>query len=335
MIVLSLFAQKLFKKAASRRIICAVVLGVVILITNVGCEKRAYHPAALPEEISLSEACRVIRHALGETCIPQNPKHIITLDIYSLGNSIALGIEPIASGSNWLTGGLPDYLKSSAKNIKYVGTECQPSIERLLLLKPDLILGTSGCSQNYSLLSKIAPTILSDLYVNTSWQEYFNFISYVLGKESSAQVVWNRYYTQVKRLHSILDKKQQNIEVAVVDVFASQIFPYTKNSFIGSILDDIGLKMPKSQNIVSEFGFVTISEEEIPKIDCDILFVVIGNRDEEKFLEDLNQKPLWKKLRAVQTNHVYPVEEYVWLGGNPIAANLVLDDLEKYLVGKT
>ncbi|NJO53309.1 MAG: ABC transporter substrate-binding protein, partial [Leptolyngbyaceae cyanobacterium RM2_2_4] len=107
--------------------------------------------------------------------------------------------------------------------------KCQPNIERILLLKPDLILGASACSQNYSLLLKIAPTILSDLYVNTNWRENFNFTSHILGRESSAQAVWTHYYERIEKIRSVLATKQQDMEVAVVDIFGSQLYPYTKS----------------------------------------------------------------------------------------------------------
>ncbi|UKO96864.1 hypothetical protein [Nostoc sp. UHCC 0870] len=42
--------------------------------------------------------------------------------------------------------------------------------------------------------------------------------------------------------------------------------------------------------------------------------------------------PLWKQLNAVQAGKVYKVENSYWGGSGYIAANLVLDDLFKYLV---
>ncbi|UKO96911.1 hypothetical protein [Nostoc sp. UHCC 0870] len=54
--------------------------------------------------------------------------------------------------------------------------------------------------------------------------------------------------------------------------------------------------------------------------------------DDQKFLEELKQKPLWKNLRAVQQNHVYSIDYLTWRAGNLLAADAVIDDLFKYLV---
>ncbi|MDJ0593425.1 MAG: hypothetical protein QNJ72_26140 [Pleurocapsa sp. MO_226.B13] len=50
-------------------------------------------------------------------------------------------------------------------------------------------------------------------------------------------------------------------------------------------------------------------------------------------MKQLKADPLWSKLNAVQQGKVYDVPSY-WIGMGPIAANLVLDDLFKYLVEK-
>ncbi|MEM8832349.1 MAG: hypothetical protein AAGE96_23865 [Cyanobacteria bacterium P01_G01_bin.19] len=54
----------------------------------------------------------------------------------------------------------------------------------------------------------------------------------------------------------------------------------------------------------------------------------------ESVLAEWQQKPLWQQLKAVREGQVYIVDANIWEGGNPIAANLVLDDLYKYLVEK-
>jgi len=59
-----------------------------------------------------------------------------------------------------------------------------------------------------------------------------------------------------------------------------------------------------------------------------------GGNGVESALADLKAEPLWSKLDVVQRGRVYKVPEY-WMGSGPISANLILDDLFKYLVEKS
>jgi len=58
---------------------------------------------------------------------------------------------------------------------------------------------------------------------------------------------------------------------------------------------------------------------------------IYGAGGEESALAELKAQPLWSKLDVVQRDRVYEVPEY-WIGSSPISANLILDDLFKYLV---
>jgi iron complex transport system substrate-binding protein len=174
--------------------------------------------------------------------------------------------------------------------------------------------------------------VLSNWYVGTHWQENTKFISNVLGKEAMAEEAWNHYYGRARELRSLLAEKYQGKEISVVDIYGSAIYPHTRNSFSGTILSDLQLQRPAAQDVVAEFGYITVSKEELQQIDGDILFIMIGNSDDEKFLENLKRQPLWRQLRAAQTDRIYVVRNYIWWGGNLLAANLVLNDLEKYLI---
>ncbi|MBW4643936.1 MAG: hypothetical protein KME23_13250 [Goleter apudmare HA4340-LM2] len=44
-----------------------------------------------------TEDCRQVEHAMGKTCIPVNPKRVITLWTNILANTLALGIKPVAT----------------------------------------------------------------------------------------------------------------------------------------------------------------------------------------------------------------------------------------------
>lgn len=280
------------------------------------------------------QECQVIQRAMGKTCIPTEPQRIVTLDIFSLGNALTLGINPIASSaSSWaFVDGLPSYLQKRTQQIEFLGNECQPNLEKILRLQPDLIIGRTACIKNPIFLSKIAPVVLSNWRGGSNWREDFAFMTEVLGQQQSAKKAWTHYYQRIEKLNGILAKQYQNKKISVIDITSGIIHAHTKNSFSGSILSDVELERPDSQNITPDLGYTIFSEEELDKIDGDVLFLLVGRKDDREYIEKLQQKPLWKKLRVAQTNRVYLVKNYIWWGGTLLAADAVLDDLEKYLI---
>jgi iron complex transport system substrate-binding protein len=276
--------------------------------------------------------CRTVEHFMGEVCVPKTPQSLVTLDSVTLANALALGVQPIGSAVE--SGTKLDYLMKQIKNrdqIELLGQSEQPNLEKILMLKPDLIMGIEFFGEPiFSQLSQIAPTAVGKWTGDSSWREYFNFVARVLHKEAEAQQVWDNYYRRITEIKAALGDKLQDIEVSTVYVYAGGIQINPNNS----ILADIGIGQPTYAEVLKS-GSTNISEETIPDIDADILFVSVYDPESEKILADWQQKPLWQQLKAVREGRVYVVNGNIWEGGsNIIAANLVLDDIYKYLVNK-
>jgi iron complex transport system substrate-binding protein len=103
-----------------------------------------YQPVTLKLDTAItpSSKCRVVQHKLGEVCIPVKPKRIIALDPrYILDPLLSLGIKPVGfasfieQGRVYLAGLSPD----EVAGIETIGDAGQPSLEKIITLKPDLI----------------------------------------------------------------------------------------------------------------------------------------------------------------------------------------------------
>ncbi|WP_225225746.1 ABC transporter substrate-binding protein [Komarekiella delphini-convector] len=305
----------------------ALMLLICTLIT--ACSSHKFQNIVSPTN-SASKNCRVVQHTIGETCVPINPRRIVTFSLPTLGNALALGVKPL--GSTFID--LLDkhtYLEGKVDGIKSLGIS-SPNLEKILLIKPDIIIGWNAERQFYPLLSRIAPTVLFDWQQNKTWRELFDFVTQVLGKKEAAQQAWEHYNQRVAELKAALGDRYKNKEISVVFLAPGVIFSETKNSFPDYILQDVGLQRPKAQNVIVPYTQLYFSIEELEKADGDIMFVGTLRDDDQKFLEELKQKPLWKHLRAVQQNHVYSINYLTWRGGNLLAADAVIDDLYKYLL---
>lgn len=306
----------------------------LLLVT--ACTPKDRHNIQIPIESGIAE-CQKFQHVMGETCIPTAPKRIITLSALTLNNALLLGVKPL--GSTYF----PDDHKLLISNgIEFLGPS-QPNLEKISLLKPDLILGWENIDKSvYPLLSKIAPTVLGKWEEPLDWSKHFDFVAQVLGKEKEAKEAWQNYYKKIETLKIALgidaaspkENRYQRQKISFINILSGNrgVESDVKNSFAGSILDAVGLQRPTAQNINAFYGSLSISEEELEKADGDVLFVSIFSNNAKETFEKIQKSPLWKQLNAVQKNHVYLVDSSTWTGSSLAAANAVLDDLYKYLV---
>lgn len=312
------------------RSVLLFLLGILIVVAIAACNNNT----PTKPNSALTDNCRVIQHAMGETCVPFNPQRIVVLDSVMLEAATALDEKPVGSPLEYIMSPV------STEGIEDLGDVEAMNLERVLALKPDLILGLAESTAPYSQLSQIAPTVLVDFEHSGEWKEHFAFVGEVLGKSEEVDRVMSDYYQRAKEFQQKMSNSRKT-DVSIVRIYPTQINLYTKAGFPGTILEDAGLSRPPSQdlNLEETKGLAdnpiqyTISEEVIDKADGDAVFVVVGDWDAkiDEVLTSLKADPLWLKLEAVQQGKVYEVPDY-WLGSGAIAANAVLDDLFEYLL---
>ena len=280
-----------------------------------------------------SETVKRMQHAFGETEIPINPARIVVLGVFIVEAVVALGIQPIGLSVdvfNFFT-----HLSPSAHGVTDIGHPREPNLEQILVLKPDLILTTKSYSQSdtYNLLSTIAPTVVFDAEGKEQWQHLTYLCAEVLGKQTQAERLAADYNTKLQTFKTELSKDPRQVKVSVAYLYPGRLGIYGKDTFSGSVLEAAGLSRPHSQ---TQGQGTQISLELLSEMDGDVLFLLspqnhVEVADEiQSPLAQLKENPLWSQLKAVQTNQVYEVDTH-WYGSSYIAANLILDDLLKYV----
>jgi iron complex transport system substrate-binding protein len=315
-------------------------LGIITFVLVCGCSQSSYQDARSPAS---AENCRIVQHPMGETCVPLNPQRIFALDVLSLADTVALGIKPIAAGIWSPREGILEptpHLAEKIEGIALHSFSSQPNLEKILLIKPDFIISVSDPSMRgiYKQLSQIAPTVLVPwAEISRDWKQHLKETAKVFGKTELAEQLLNGYYQRVEKLKQALvtlhDAPQKNysqpFHASFVHV-SNGLYLNLKDSFSGTILNDIGLLSPKLSNQLA----LPISEESLAEIDSDVLFIGTYRENDRSTLEYFQRKPLWSKIKAVQRDRVYLVDFHTWYGFDFFASHAVLDDIEKYLVKK-
>ncbi|WP_334911532.1 iron-siderophore ABC transporter substrate-binding protein [Nostoc sp.] len=293
--------------------------------------------------------CNVLVHPLTlqhNQTLPVHPQRVVVLFPILLIDVLALGVTPIAAPKAIAANLLSElqFPQLQLQNIKELGNWYPLNIEKILTLKPDLILGIkiSSLQEAYPQLSHIAPTVLIDYQRPRDWKKAFSQVANVLGKTEIASRIMADYYSHLQQLRSSMGSELLKTQVSVIRVTPQTITQYKQEVLCGVVLEEVGLSRPfsltlnkKTNPLMSSPLFDDLSWELLSKVDADVMFLLRNGAFKSPQtsipLHELRQQLLWSKLKVVQQHKVYEVGSY-WIGAEPMSALRILDDLEKYFV---
>lgn len=305
-----------------KKLLSVFLITSMFMFVIIGCSPKTQEKTAATNTIT-------IQHAMGTTQVPSEPKRIVVLTSEGLEALLALGMKPVGAiepynGDPWYA-----YTKDKLQGVKLLGIESAPNLEAIASLKPDLIIGNKMRQEKvYTQLSAIAPTVFSE-ELRGDWIQNFQLYAKAVNKVEEGKKVladYEQHIAQTKQQLGDLVKKT----VSVVRFTAGQTRIYQLNSFSGVILKQLGFQRPENQN-KNEFA-IQVSREQIPDMDADILFYLTynkGNNQSGTQLEkEFTSDPLWKKLKAVQQQNAFKVDDIVWnTAGGVLAAHQMLDQI--------
>lgn len=320
----------------------SLLTSFVILLSS-ACQRPLRNQA---ETVSIASNCQVIKHDLGETQICGQPQRIVALDPQALDLLLALGIEPIAYAEDRRALVGSPKTGESIVSVKYlgdrlttnpvhVGISQSPSLEAILVLKPDLIVGSYMGSTEYQLLSKIAPTLLPlDLEVPDRWRTKIQILGQALRREEIASAVLELHDRQIQKAKANLEDHQGELILLLSMSGLDYIEVFSQNSFAGKLLEDIGFTL----FIPTQLGFadteIVISPEVLPQLKPDrIVVMASGNSKVDRIQQIWKENRILRSLPAYQADRVYFVDYQLWsrITGS-IAAELILDEIQKFLL---
>ncbi|MBB3900324.1 siderophore ABC transporter substrate-binding protein [Roseococcus suduntuyensis] len=227
--------------------------------------------AALPRIASAQAGTRTLRHGLGETTLPTNPRRVAVYDIAALDILDALGVEQIVgiAGNTF-----PEHLaKYRDRRHPRLGTLFEPDYEALAAARPDLILVGGRSAAKYNEVSRIAPTIgmhagnadyLDRVIANTT------LLGDVFAREERAAALAGRLRQSVAALRGVTAGRGRGL---IVLTTGTRMSAYGPGSRFGMIHTDLGVPAAVPDLSVSLHG-QSIGSEFIQQANPDWLFVV-------------------------------------------------------------
>ncbi|WP_051062252.1 ABC transporter substrate-binding protein [Ilumatobacter nonamiensis] len=299
--------------------------------TTTAAASTTTEPAPPTTEVPPAAFPRTVVHAQGETDVPAEPVRIVSLDRSLTDPVLALGLD-LAGYTTYQDpdGALPEYFGEALENADdavWVGDLLEPNLEAIFAAEPDLIVSSRVRHEAlYEELSQIAPTVMTESG-GGGWKDNLALVAEATGREELADSLVDEYTTRAAAVGAEINEVAASPTISVVR-FLGEIRLYQPVSFSGTVLADAGLARPDSQQDQEEFVAV-ISEEELPLADADWLFyTVYDDPAATDAFSELEQRPLWSSLTAVQEDRARPVLDDLWMSGVGLyGAHAILDDL--------
>ncbi|SDC40969.1 iron complex transport system substrate-binding protein [Terribacillus halophilus] len=235
----------------------------------------------------------------GPVKVPADPQRVVVLSSYA-GDLIDLDI-PIVGADAWSMQN-PRF-KDSLKDAEEV---TEDDLEKIIELKPDLIIGLSGL-KNLDKLKEIAPTV-TFTYGKLNYLDQHVEIGKLVNKEDDAQN-WVDDFTKraADAGEQIKEKIGADATVSVVENFDKQLYIYGDNWGRGTevLYQAMGLNMPqKVKEDALEAGYLALSTEVLPEYMGD--YVILSKFDDTD--TSVEESESFQNTDAAKNNQVYVVD---------------------------
>ncbi|MCU5775484.1 iron-siderophore ABC transporter substrate-binding protein [Erwiniaceae bacterium BAC15a-03b] len=269
----------------------------------------------------------------GRAALSSSPLRVITLFQGATDSAVALGVIPCAVVEAWSE--KPDYryLRPALQGVAHVGLETQPSLEDIVLLRPDVIIASRFRHQAIApLLQQIAPLVMLDTVFE--FKKTLRVTAMALNQQQMAAHLLNQWQLRVANLRQRLQQKFADRwppTVSVLDIREDHLRSYLPVSFPGSVLSELGFAWSAEAKAASGVSIKLNGKESLPVVNADIFFVFLraDKAAVQQHYHSLQQHPLWQQLRAPRQHQVWQVDGVAWsLSGGILGANLMLDDIE-------
>ncbi|WP_432452747.1 MULTISPECIES: ABC transporter substrate-binding protein [unclassified Agarivorans] len=208
--------------------------------------------------------------------VPVHPKRLVsTYDVDITIPLIELGILPIGSHGRLNRNGTP-YLRSSARltgvdfdnsSISFIGAT-KLDLEKIVSLKPDLIITEKNRSTPIELLARIAPTVVIDS--SKGAPQVYRKLAKLTASQVQLGRLERRYAMQIAALKNSIGSA--TITASVFQSLRGKLSVYHSYRALGQVLRDAGFHFPELINAIDPGQRISLSVERLPELDADIIF---------------------------------------------------------------
>jgi iron complex transport system substrate-binding protein len=234
----------------------------------------------------------------GPVEVPANPQRVIVLSSFA-GDVMKFGVHLVGVDS-WSK--LNPRFQDQLKDVAEVSDE---DLEKIIELKPDLIIGLSNI-KNVDKLKQIAPTV-TYTYGKVDYLTQILEIGKLLNKEKEAQAWIDDFKARAEQAgEEIKAKIGADKTVSVIESYEKQLYVYGDHWGRGTEILYQAMKLPMPEKVkamTDKDGYYALSSEVLPEYAGDYVILSKSDGSDTSF----QQTETYKNLPAVKAGHVYEV----------------------------
>lgn len=271
---------------------------------------------------------RQLVHERGEVTIAAQPLRIATISTGQLDGATTLGVVPVGATQGHGTGVFEPYLGQAFPHFARqlgsmadLGDRKAPDIAAFKTLQPDLIfMNEAGRNEDVRAeLSQIAPVVVT-IGKGFNWKVDFQLMAHALGKAGAATAFLDRFHADAERA------RPRQETVSFVQSNGRRLTIMGRQSFVGSIADDMGLVRPETQSFAATSRLIEAGD--IGQVAAD--WIIYAGQGEGTSM--IRSMPGWSDLPAVREGRAVEVDYQPFFNNaGATAARIVLDQLSAIL----
>ncbi|MEH6973122.1 iron-hydroxamate ABC transporter substrate-binding protein [Bacillus sp. JJ675] len=251
----------------------------------------------------------------GTVKVPKHPKRVVVLADDYYGYLKTLGIHVVGASDRVFKN---PYFKGKTDGVTNIGDGV--SEEKIINLKPDLIIVWTTQGADVEKLEKIAPTVA--LKYGKGMREQLEDFGKMTGTEDKAEKWLAEWDKKVAAAKPKVQKAVGDKTVSIMQTNGKEIYVFGEKFGRGGsiVYKELGLnatKLTKEKAISTGPGYTSISLEKLPDFAGDYIFIgpwQSGGDDGGVF-----GTSIWKNLDAVKNGHVYKIDPIGFYFSDPIS----------------
>jgi iron complex transport system substrate-binding protein len=263
-------------------------------------------------------ASRTLKDELGRTVeVPDHPHRVVCLipSVVDVVYSLGAGADVVA---------VSDFTKYPKEALQKpsIGLPLNPSIEAIVALRPDLVVGSGDLNvlESADSLERLGiPVFMADPHGIEGIYASILSIGKALNRDANAASLVARLRARLAAVNSsVADKPKLRVFMAI---WYDPVMTIGRKAFIGEMIEAAGGRSV-TDDITQEWP--EISLESVVSRQPDAILFIKGSK---LTAEELKTRPGWEHVKAVQQGHVYYVDDRIQYP-SPAAFD-ALEDLAK------
>lgn len=199
-------------------------------------------------------------------------------------------------------------INKEAESLEDVGHLANINIEKLISLKPDLVIGSAGLHERFVevLEQNDIPVVIFKINTYEDALDKIKKVSKIIGNEEKGEQVAKDLDNRIKAITDKLPNEKKRI--AIIYVTPQEVTVELEDSIAGGASKILNFENIAKADTTKDMKRIPFSMEELVKQDPDVIFLTsyaMTPNIKQKMNSALMDNPAWKTMRAVKEERVF------------------------------